>query len=138
MVETKLSSKDYLLQVYYTVESIKYKNKELEKLINRQAPKDVSVPELDRVGGFSRNLKSAGTVCNEIIELQEEIMRLKEKVSEAIEKINKVYPPQCKTVLMYRYIKGMRWSEIAGLMGFTERQVYNLNIKAIKIFHEIS
>lgn len=135
---TQLSVKDYLLDIFYTAEEIKYKNKELERLIAQQAPKKVGVHDLERVGGFSQNLKSAGTVCNEIIKLQEEIISLKNKIAEAIEKINKVRPPQCKTILMYRYIKGMRWSEIADLMGFTERQIYNLHKEAIKIFHEIS
>lgn len=131
-------TKEYLLNVFYATEEIKYKNKELEKLISRQAPREVGVSQMERVGSFSRNIKSAGTVCNEIIDLQEEIMVLKNKVTEAVEKINKVRPPQCKRVLLYRYINGMRWHEIADLMGFTERQIYNLHKEAIKIFHEIS
>ena len=135
---TQLSVKDYLLDIFYTAEEIKYKNKELERLIAQQAPKKVGVPDLERVGSFSQNLKSAGTVCNEIIKLQEEIINLKNKVAEAVEKINKVRTPQHKRVLLYRYINGKRWSEIADLMGFTERQIYNLHKEAIKIFHEIS
>ena len=134
MVETKDVTKEYLLQVFYAIENIKYKNKELEKLIAKQAPKDVSVPNLEKVGSFSRKLKSAKTVCNEIIKLQEEIMELKNKVTKAVERINKIRNPQYKTVLMYRYIYGKGWREISDLMRVSERRIFYLHREALKVF----
>ena len=134
MVETKDVTKEYLLQVFYAIENIKYKNKELEKLIAKQAPKDVSVPNLEKVGSFSRKLKSAKTVCNEIIKLQEEIMELKNKVTKAVERINKLRNPQHKTVLLYRYIYGKGWREISDLMRVSERRIFYLHREALKVF----
>ena len=126
------SVKDYLLSIFYTIKEIKEKERLLEDLIKRQSPKPVTIPNLEKIGNSLPSIISANSVYNQIIKLKQEIAKLNETVNEAIEIINKIEQPQLRTILDYRYIKGLHFSKIAQIMSYTERQIFNLHTLALR------
>lgn len=137
MVETKITAKEYLLIVFYSIEEIKRKNEYLCKIIAKQAPKNVTVPNLEKVGNSSHHTTSAEFICNKIIEVQNEIIELKKRVSGALELIEKLRKPQHKIVLKYRYIYGKSWSNISDLMQLNDKYIFFLHREALKEFEKI-
>lgn len=138
MVDTKITAKEYLLIVFYSIEEIKRKNNYLEKIINKQAPKDIIVTSFEKIGkNYHHSTVSAEYICNEIIKVQNEIIDLKIRVSEALDFIEKIRKPQYKTVLKLRYINGKHWSEIANLMRLNDKYVFYLHREALKEFEKI-
>lgn len=137
MIKAKLSAKDYLLGVFYTTKEIEEKKRLLEDLIKKQAPKDVKIPNLEKIGTITPCIVSSESVCNKIILIQQEIAKLSEKVCEAIDKINKIKTQQERTVLMYRYVYGMRFSEISDLMRLSESRIFFLHREALKNFEKV-
>lgn len=51
--------------------------------------------------------------------------------SELYDKIETLEDEQEKRLLKYRYIRGYTWEVIADKMGYSVRQIFNLNNKAI-------
>ena len=51
--------------------------------------------------------------------------------SELYDKIEVLEDEQEKRLMKYRYIRGCRWEIIAEKMGYSVRQIFNLNNKAI-------
>lgn len=47
-------------------------------------------------------------------------------------RINLLADEDERDVLFYRYIKGMEWWEVARVMGYSERWIYELHGKALK------
>lgn len=137
LVQAKLTAKDYLLGIFYTTKEIEEKKRLLADLIKKQAPKDVTIPNLEKIGSNTHCVVASESVCNKIILIQQEIAKLSEKVCEAIDEINKIKTPQERTVLMYRYIYGMRFSEISDLMRLSKSRIFFLHREALKNFEKV-
>lgn len=56
------------------------------------------------------------------------------KCKEITDKIEQLESEDEKDVLMYRYIKLMKWVDIQQKMGVTERQMYRMHFQALKNF----
>lgn len=137
MVQTKITAKEYLLIVFYSIEEIKRKNSYLEKLIEKQAPKDVKIPVLDKIGKGTHSITSADTVCKKIIEIQNEIIILKNRITETSLLIDKLKKAKHKIILTYRYIYGLGWEEISNLMRVNKQYIFWLHREALKEFEKI-
>lgn len=60
-------------------------------------------------------------------------LRIK-RCQEISDKIEQMKNEDEKDVLMYRYIKRMKWEKISDKMGFDVRQIYNIHGKALTHF----
>lgn len=56
------------------------------------------------------------------------------KCKEITDKIERLEDEDEKDILMYRYIKLLRWIDIQEKMGITERQIYRIHSGALKNF----
>lgn len=56
------------------------------------------------------------------------------KCKEITDRIERLEDEDEKDVLMYRYIKLLRWIDIQEKMGITERQMYRIHSEALKNF----
>jgi len=54
--------------------------------------------------------------------------------TEIKDKINRMENEDEKDVLMYRYVKLMKWEDIAVKMGFSWKQVHRIHARALKNF----
>lgn len=57
------------------------------------------------------------------------------KRKEITDKIERLVDEDEKDVLMYRYIKLLKWVDIREKMGVTERQMYRMHSQALKNFN---
>ena len=64
-------------------------------------------------------------------ELQSEIDKLSDMTSKVYKAINSLNDPTLETLLMYRYIKGLSWEEIAVKMNYSLMQVCRMHGKAL-------
>ena len=63
------------------------------------------------------------------------LFKLKEKISNTI---NKVKEPECKTLLIHRYLCGKKWEKVAEDMGYSYvHVVHRLHPKALKKISEL-
>jgi len=63
------------------------------------------------------------------------LFELKEKISEIIDKIKE---PECKSLLIHRYLCGKKWEQVAEDMGYSYvHVVHRLHPKALKKISEI-
>lgn len=79
--------------------------------------------------GFDKNYISA------LDELKQKVIYYRYKkvkiCSELYDKIETLEDEQEKRLIKYRYIRGFRWEDIADKMGYSIRQVFNINNKAL-------
>ena len=62
--------------------------------------------------------------------------RLDCQMAEIMDAINALSDERYKSVVIYRYIQGLSWSEITGLMGYEIAYVYRLHGKALLEINE--
>lgn len=51
------------------------------------------------------------------------------------DKIETLEDEQEKRLLKYRYLRGWRWEDIAEIMGYSIRQVFNIHKKALQLLN---
>lgn len=137
MIKTKVTAKEYLLIVFYSIEEIRRKNEYLCKIIEKEAPKQTTTPNLEKVGKSYRIIKSTKSIYEKIIKTQNEIIELKNRITEALYLIEQLRKPQYKDILKYRYIYGKHWGEISDLMRVNDKYVFFLHREALKEFEKI-
>ncbi len=137
MAQAKLSAKDYLLTIFYTIKEIEEKKRLIVELVSKQAPKGITIPNLEKVGSSSHFIAPAENFYQKIVQLQQDIAKLNEKVTEAVKLINTIRPPQQRAILMYRYIYGMQWSKISDLMRLSTGRIFFLHRESLMKFEEI-
>ena len=64
-------------------------------------------------------------------ELQSEIDKLSDMTGKVYKAINSLNDPTLETLLMYRYIRGLSWEEIAVKMNYSRMQVCRMHGKAL-------
>ena len=64
-------------------------------------------------------------------ELQSEIDKLSDMTGKVYKAINSLNDPTLETLLMYRYIRGLSWEEIAVKMNFSFRHLCRMHGKAL-------
>lgn len=137
MITTKITVKEYLLTIFYSIEEIKRKNNYLCKIINKEIPKEVLVSNLDKIGTSYKITKPAENIYKKIISIQEEIIELKNRITEANDLIDTLKKPQYKFILKYRYIYGKSFVEISDLMRINKKYVFFLHREALQEFEKI-
>jgi DNA-directed RNA polymerase specialized sigma subunit len=69
-------------------------------------------------------------------EINDQIDQLIDQKREAMERIQRIHDRDRQTVLIARYLSGMHWARIAGMMGFSIAQVYRIHAAALEEFAE--
>lgn len=65
----------------------------------------------------------------------EQLLREKEKI---VMQIGMVEHANYRWILMYRYVDGMRWSQVASAMGITDmRHLYRMHGRALRAFTKV-
>ena len=102
----------------------------------RELAKSVKATDYSGMPHGSGNQKDLSDELARIELLEKKLGEEKEKCIEsyiAVEKqIKTVQNEDENDVLFYRYVKGLRWWEIAELMGCTDRWVHKLHGKALQ------
>jgi hypothetical protein len=95
----------------------------------------------ESIGIALASLITPEAVARKINQYQERLNRkidaLVDKKNRALTTIDKIDDPQCRTLLMLRYLRNYKWSTIADLMGYTINWIMNdLKHRAITAFEE--
>ncbi|MBR5485994.1 MAG: sigma-70 family RNA polymerase sigma factor [Oscillospiraceae bacterium] len=93
---------------------------------------------LQRIGEIASGGGNGMQSCVEkMLEYQKKLIAAVKKEMEVIEGIKKaiesVNDIPLRLLLMYRYIDGQSWQDISEKMGYSERQIYRLHGKALKL-----
>ena len=112
-------------------------NSKLEELysLKAMAEKVTTTYQSDMVDGSRDVHKREGIICK-IIDLQNEInsdidqlVDLKIAIRQIIESLPDM---EGRTVLNLRYVRLLKWQEVADTMGYSLRRVYNFHDRAIR------
>ncbi len=128
-----MTTKEYLSQYYILDKRIKDKQEELEKLkLSADSIKSFTITEKVQSSG---NLHKMSDDIASFIDLSEEISRQTIKLVklkyEIMMRIEKVEKQEYKRLLELRYIKCMKWEEIAVEMGYSYKYVHKIHSCAL-------
>ncbi|MBQ7792447.1 MAG: hypothetical protein IJ367_03020 [Clostridia bacterium] len=93
--------------------------------------------DLRRLNRENLNLDAvhlSDTYRKELHAYADEMLKIKIEVYHTIMAVQDF---QCRTVLMFRYLRYHTWEAIAGFMKLDLRQVYRLHVKALEMVEEI-
>jgi flagellar biosynthesis chaperone FliJ len=139
MMEVKKSkdseyTEKYLSQIFRYEKSIEVK---LEKLARYRDSKTIISDYITPGSGGSTG--SAVETCvlqiekleKKIVDEINELTKLKADIERKVKKLEK---DELREVIEYRYICGMKWSEVAESMAYTKEHIYRLHRKALQEF----
>jgi DNA-directed RNA polymerase specialized sigma24 family protein len=130
-----VKANEYLSQVYNLKRKIKYNLVRLEEL--REMSCSISAPAWDKVPSGNRCTEAPFVkVLERIWEKEEEINRemaelerLEKEIQAVIEALTDVDE---RYVLLYRYMQGMKWEQVALEMNRCESSVRKIHAKALR------
>ena len=130
-----MTANEYLSQVYNLKRKIKYDLSRLEEL--RELSCSISAPAYDRVPSGTRNteapfVKALERIWDKEDEINLELDELERKQKEIQSVIERLTDVDERYVLLYRYMQGMKWEEVALEMHRCESSVRKIHVKALK------
>lgn len=87
-------------------------------------------------GAYDRMAEDICVIVDTKARLERVCYRLDCQMAEIMDAINALTDERYKSVVIYRYIQGLSWSEITGLMGYEIAYVYRLHGKALLEINE--
>lgn len=87
-------------------------------------------------GAYDRMAEDICVIVDTKARLERVCYRLDCQMAEIMDAINALSDERYKSVVIYRYIQGLSWSEITGLMGYEIAYVYRLHGKALLEINE--
>ena len=143
--DTKTDIQEILLQTINISNQIEAKLEEIsywKALASKAESVYYSATAGARGSGNSRKSKVEDCVCK-IVDIEnslkkdiDDLFKLKEKISDTISKIKE---PQCRALLIHRYLCGKTWEIVAKDMGYSYvHVVHRLHPKALKKISELN
>jgi len=132
-----MTIKEYLLQAFLINNLIKAKQSRIQELRDRQTwvgamLSDIKVkssPKHDRMGDLMATILDFEDECLKDVERLHDIER---EIKRLIEAVNNA---DCQLILFERYVNLKRWPDVAEDTGYSERQIYNLHERGLKLIH---
>ncbi len=129
-----MTIKEYLQQKFILEKRIQDKEDELNELRAKiESAKSQKFAERVQT---TQNVNNNADMIVEMLAFEEEIEKQKNdliKLSREISKaINNVEKQEYKRVLELRYLKCLKWDDVADKMNVSERQVHRIHSKALK------
>ena len=87
-------------------------------------------------GAYDRMAEDICVIVDTKARLERVCYRLDCQMAEIMDAINALSDERYKSVVIYRYIQGLSWSEITGLMGYEIAYFYRLHGKALLEINE--
>ena len=88
------------------------------------------------VGHGQADQDKTGTLAAEICDTEQELRKAQESAVRIREEVGRmicrIEDEKIQKVMMKRYIQGMKWSEIAGDMMYSEQWIYELGTRGIE------
>ncbi len=128
-----LTTKEYLSQYYILDKRIKDKKDEMEKLklvVNSVGSFAITekVQSSGNLHKMSDTIAIIVDLLDEIMEQTTKLLKLKYEIMMCIEKTEK---QEYKRLLELRYIKCMKWEEIAVDMGYSYNHIHRIHSRAL-------
>ena len=129
-----MTAKEYLYQAFRLDQKIKSK---LEQVVNLRdmAAKAMSSINAERVSGTTKRCPMENALIK-LVDLEHEInddidqlMALKRELACVFGKIDN---QACRLLLELRYLAGKNWAEVAKIMGYEVRWIYQMHGKALQ------
>ena len=128
-----MSAKEYLNQGFRINERIDAKIEQIGMLRALAAKTSVTLTDMpgDPNKGRSRTEEMMVKILTLEEEINEDIDRLVDLKADIMHKIAEVEDVECRMLLEKRYLLFETWEQIAGDMGYTVRNIYNLHGRAL-------
>ena len=104
---------------------------EIKKLRESKMSPSVSLSGMPHGSGQGDLSSYAAKLDEQIRKLQEWKQEKAKMYEDILSRIRRVEDDNQRALLMYRYIQGMRWEEVAAKMGYTWRWTHKLHSKAL-------
>lgn len=134
MDKQQTAVKDFLMKAYYVDERINSKLEQVASL-NELAKKAASTVS-DMPGSPNRNIHKTEDIIVKILDLQREIqedanelLNLKQVIRRCI---NQVPDPEGQIILEERYLRMVKWEQIATTLSMSMRKVFRLHDETLK------
>lgn len=130
-----MTAKEYLSEAFNLKRSIEIKMKRAEVLRKLAERARVEISELPKSPNhlkfpMEEAMIKLLTVEEEILRDTDELTRVMRSIQSAI---NDVPDSSCRLVLEMRYLAFMKWEDIASELGWTERNVFYVHGKALRL-----
>ncbi len=130
-----MTAKEYLSQAFELKRLIESKMKRAEILRKLAERARVEISELPK---SQNHLKSPmEETMIKLLTLEEEILHDTEKFSKVMHSIqstiNDITDSSCRLVLEMRYLTFMKWEDISAELGWTERNVFYVHGKGLRL-----
>lgn len=130
-----MTAKEYLSQAFELKRLIEIKMKRAEVLRKLAERARVEISELPK---NTTHLKSPmEEAMIKLLTVEEEILRDTDELTRVMRSIqssiNDVPDSSCRLILEMRYLAFMKWEDIASELGWTERNVFYVHGKALRL-----
>jgi len=134
MDKKQIAVKNFLMKAYYMDQRIDSKLEQMASLneLARKATSTVS----DMPGSPNRNIHKNEDIIVKILELEEEIqsdigelLDLKQSIRNCIRQLDE---PEEQVILEERYLKMMKWEQIAVVLNMSVRKVFRMHDEILK------
>ena len=136
-----MTAKEYLQQYRHAVKRERAAMEHLEEL---QSMATRITPQYGGEGGGGQHQSGDAKLANAVDKIMEAKSRVSDELEmleaterEVIQTINQVSDESCKTLLLYRYINGKTFEQIAVNLGYCWRQTIRLHGRALQEVKEI-
>ena len=134
MDKQQTAVKNFLMKAYYMDERINSKLEQVASL-NELAIKATSTMS-DMPGSPNRNIHKTEDIIVKILDLQMEIqedanelLNLKRMIRRCIKQVE---DPECQIILEERYLRMVKWEQIATTLNMSMRKVFRLHDETLK------
>lgn len=133
-----MTAKEYLLEIQKYRRLMKSLEEKAEALRTELAGLKAITYDKDRVQVSPSNKMEE--LIPRLVEIEEQygrtLMKYHNEVLVRIQQIESIQPRECSEILRLRYIDGKKWEQIAEEMSYTERNLFYLHGRALRIFEK--
>ena len=130
-----MTAKEYLSEAFNLKRRIEIKMKRAEVLRKLAERARVKISELPKSPNHLKSPMEEAMI--KLLTVEEEILRDTDELTRVMRSIqcsiNDVPDSSCRLILEMRYLAFMKWEDIASELGWTERNVFYVHGKALRL-----
>ena len=130
-----MTAKEYLSEAFNLKRRIEIKMKRAEVLRKLAERARVEISELSKSPNHLKSPMEEAMI--KLLTVEEEILRDTDELTRVMRSIqssiNDVPDSSCRLILEMRYLAFMKWEDIASELGWTERNVFYVHGKALRL-----
>ena len=133
-----MTTKEYMSRAFWLRKKITARETQLEELRTQAEKSTQLLTGMPRGSGTSSPVENLAVMIADLSwEIELDYMDLYLYEAEARKAVEKVEDPVCYQVLSYRYLSFNTWTEISDIMHYSNRQLFRIHAKALRILDRV-